>query len=156
MNNKKNGIKLYNAYFPLWALVLFPKMWLVVIPANFIIDSIVLIISMLILKIADKKKFYIKHIFIIYGFGMLSDIIGAGFMLMMTGVFHIGANGHEPYLTIPGLLISAGLIFLLNYFITFRKQDKAVKLKLALIYAIVTAPYTFVLPLPFIPPIWAY
>ena len=58
MNNKKNDTKLYNVLFPFWMLLLFPQVWLIVLPGNFIIDSLVLIMSMLVLKISEKKQFY--------------------------------------------------------------------------------------------------
>ena len=44
------------------------------------------------------------------------------------------------------ILIAAAAIFLLNYFVTFRREDKAIRLKMALTFAIVTAPYTFLIP----------
>ena len=146
MNGKKN-VKLYNVLFPVWMLILFPLAWIVILPGNFIIDSLVLIISMLILKTSDKKQFYKKHIFWIFLFGMLSDFVGSAYMLLMVGVFELGTYGDEPYLTIPAILIAAALIFVLNYFITFRKDEKRIKLKLSLIFAIVTAPYTFLIPI---------
>ena len=72
--NKKKGTKLYNVLFPLWMLMLFPQVWLIVLPGNFIIDSLVLIISLFVLKISDKKSKYKKYILKIYGFGMLSEV----------------------------------------------------------------------------------
>ena len=146
MENKNNDIKLYNVLFPFWMLLLFPQMWAIVLPGNFIIDSIVLIISMLALKMTEKKQFYKRHIFQIWGFGMLSDIIGAAYMFLLMWAFEVGSMGDELYLTIPALIISAVLIFVLNYFVTFRKSDKALRLKLALTFAIITAPYTFLIP----------
>ena len=146
MNNKKNDIKLYNVLFPFWMILLFPQIWLIVLPGNFIIDSIVLIISMTLLKIADKKQWYNLHIIKIYLFGMLSDIIGAGYMLLLMTVFDVGRMGDELYLTAPALVISSILIFILNYFITFKKSDKLLRLKLSIIFALVTAPYTFLIP----------
>lgn len=146
MNNKSNVIKLYNAFFPLWLILMVPQMWFIVLPGNFIIDSIVLIISLIALKITDRKRFYIRHIFGVYGFGMLADIIGAAYMYLLTSEFGVGVKGDEPYLTIPALFIAAVLIFVLNYFITFKNTDKALRLKLSLIFAIVTAPYTFLIP----------
>lgn len=146
MNNKKNDIKLYNVLFPFWMILLFPQIWLIVLPGNFIIDSIVLIISMTLLKIADKKQWYKRHIIKIYLFGMLSDIIGAGYMLLLMTVFDVGRMGDELYLTAPALVISSILIFILNYFITFKKSDKLLRLKLSIIFALVTAPYTFLIP----------
>jgi hypothetical protein len=62
-------------------------------------------------------------------------------------ILEIGQMGDEPYLTIPGLLISAGLIFVFNYFITFKKIDKKLRFKLSIIYTIITAPYTFLIPM---------
>ena len=146
MNNKKNDIKLYNVLFPLWMLLLFPQLWWIVIPGNFIIDSLVLIISMYALKISDKKQWYKRHIFKIFGFGMLSDVIGSAYMILMTLVFQLGVMGDELYITLPALIISAAFIFVFNYFVTFRKADRALRLKLSLILAIVTAPYTFLVP----------
>ena len=146
MDNKKKDVKLYNALFPFWMLLLFPQVWLIVLPGNFLIDSIVLIISMFALKMTEKKRFYKRHIFQIWGFGMLSDIIGAAYMVLLMWAFEVGSMGDELYLTIPALIISAILIFVLNYFVTFRKSDKALRLKLALTFAIVTAPYTFLVP----------
>ena len=143
---KNNDIKLYNVLFPFWMLLLFPQMWAIVLPGNFIIDSIVLIISMFALKMTEKKRFYTRHIFQIWGFGMLSDIVGAAYMFLLMWAFEVGSMGDELYLTIPALIISAVLIFVLNYFVTFRKSDKVLRLKLALTFTIVTAPYTFLIP----------
>jgi hypothetical protein len=146
MSNRKNDIKLYNVLFPFWMLMMFPVAWLIVIPGNFIIDSLVLVISMAILKITDKKQWYKRYILKIFAFGMLADIIGAAYMLLMVMVFEVGIMGDEPYLTIPGLVISAVMIFVFNYFVTFRGTDKTSRLKLSLIFAVVTAPYTFLIP----------
>ena len=138
--------KLYNVLFPFWMLLLFPQLWLIVLPGNFIIDSLVLLVSLCILKIADKKQWYKKHIVKIFAFGMLSDIIGAAYMLFMMIVFEVGRMGDELYLTIPALIISAVLIFVFNYYVTFKKAEKELRFKFALIFAIVTAPYTFLVP----------
>lgn len=148
MKNKSN--KLYNLIFPVWLLRVFPLMWLIIIPGNFIIDSLVLIISMYILKIDSKKQFYKKHIFKVYLFGMLSDLIGVAYMFLLMFVFQTVNRGDELILTIPGVLVSASLIFIFNYFISFRKIDKKERIKLSLIYAIITAPYTFMIPLDWI------
>lgn len=140
------NIKLHNVLFPIWLLLMFPTMWLIVVPGNFIIDSLVLIISMYIIKIHFKKEFYKMYIFKVFLFGMLSDIIGALFLFIMMFVLSLGQIGDELYLTIPGVVISAIMIFIFNYFITFRKTGKSIRLKLSLIFAIVTAPYTFLIP----------
>ena len=146
MSSNNRGIKLYNILFPFWMLLLLPPLWLVIIPGNFIIDSLVFIVSMCILKLSDKKQWYKKHIFKIYAFGMLADVIGAAYMLLMMAGFEVGNMGDELYLTLPALIISAALIFVFNYFITFRKAEKKLRLQFSLIFTIITAPYTFLVP----------
>ena len=143
---KTKQVRLYNVLFPFWMLMLFPITWLVVLPGNFLVDSLVLLISLRVLKIADRKLWYKRHILKIFTFGMLSDLVGAAYMLLMLSKFDIGYMGDEPYLTMPAILIAAVLIFLSNYYITFRKVEKPLRLKLALTFAIVTAPYTFLVP----------
>ena len=146
MDNKNAGVKLYNVFFPFWMILLFPVSWLIVFPVNFVVDSLVLLISMAVLKIAEKKQWYKRYIFKIFAFGMLSDIIGSLYMLFMVMAFEIGVMGDEFYLTVPAIIISAVLIFVSNYFITFRKIDKSLRFKFSLIFAVVTAPYTFLVP----------
>lgn len=146
MNTSKNEIKLHNVLFPFWMLLLFPQVWLIILPGNFIIDSIVLIISMIVLKIADKKLWYKHYILKIFGFGMLADIIGAAYMLLMLTVFEIGVMGDELYLTLPALAMSGVLIFVFNYFVTFKKMERSLRRNLSIIFAVVTAPYTFLVP----------
>lgn len=144
--NKKGQVKLYNLLFPFWMLLLFPQVWLIVLPGNFLIDSLVLLISMHALKIESKKQWYVKHIVKIFAFGLLADVIGSAYMLLLMVVFEVGRMGDELYLTLPALLISAALIFVFNYFITFKKADKPLRIKFALTFAIATAPYTFLVP----------
>lgn len=142
----KKDIKLYNVLFPFWMLLLFPQVWLIVLPGNFIIDSLVLLISMIVLKIEDRKQYYKSNIFKIFGIGILSDMLGSAFMLIMMIGFEVGRMGDDLYLTVPALIISAVSIFIFNYFLTFRNDNAKLRFKMALIFAIVTAPYTFLVP----------
>ena len=143
MQNKP--VRLYNVLFPLWFLMIFPVTWLVVLPGNFLIDSLVLIISLRVLKIGERKSWYKRHILPIFGFGLLADVIGAAFLFLMM-VLEVYNFDNELWLAIPAMLLSAGLIFVFNYFVTFRKAEKPIRLRLALTFAIVTAPYTFLVP----------
>ena len=142
----KKGTTLYNVLFPVWMLMLFPQIWLIVLPGNFLIDSLVIVLSMYALKIQNKKDFYKKTIVKTFSFGIISDVIGSLYMLLMMMGFEIGRMGDEMYLTVPALLISACFIFLFNYFFTFKNYDKSIRLKIALILLVVTSPYTFLIP----------
>lgn len=141
----KKDVTLYNVLFPFWMLLLVPSLWLIVLPGNFLIDSLVLLAAMAIYKVADRKRWYKQYIVPIFCFGILSDLIGSGYMLLMV-VLNVSRMGDEWYLTVPAILIAAAAIFLLNYFVTFRREDKAIRLRMALTFAIVTAPYTFLIP----------
>ena len=143
---KSKNVRLNNVLFPFWMLVLYPMTWFVVLPGNFVIDSLVLLISMFLLGVADKKQCYKKYILKIFAFGMLSDIVGGIYMFLMLAVFEVARMGDELFLTVPAIVISAVLIFVLNYFITFRKAERSFRLKMSLIFALVTAPYTFLIP----------
>lgn len=137
--------KLYNVLFPIWLLFLVPTVWLIAIPTNFIIDSIVLLISMKVLKIEDKKDFYLKHIFFVFLFGFLSDMLGALMLLTITVIFQ-NITGLELWLALIGVLVACFFIFFFNYSFTFRKLEEKQRKELALIFAIFTAPITFLIP----------
>ena len=141
----KKYTRMYNVLFPVWMLILFPQMWLIVLPGNFLIDSLVLLLGMYVLKIAEKGAFNKQNILKIFQFGLLADVIGAAFMLLML-VLNISVMGDEWYFTVPAIIISAVCIFVLNYYVTFRTADKNLRFKLAMTFALATAPYTFLIP----------
>ena len=145
MKNEKKDLKLYNVIFPVWMLILFPAVWLIVLPGNFIIDSLVLVASTFALKLSNKRSFYLKHIFKIFLFGLISDAVGSGFMLLTLSL-EWSVTADELYFTLPAVIISAGVIFALNYFFTFKMMETKKRSKLALTFAIATAPYTFLIP----------
>ena len=130
---KKSDIKLYNFLAPFWMWAwLLPSMWAIILPG--------------------KIKTYWNRIFVVFGFGLLSDFLASAAMyaaIFITGKIgfqNVFSFGDELYLTIPGLLIAMALIFVFNYYITFRKMPKSTRFKLTLIFAVVTAPYTFLVP----------
>lgn len=138
--------KLYNVLFPFWMLLMLPQLWIAVIPVNFLIDSLVLLLSMSVLKIDTKMQFYKKHILKVYLFGMLADVAGAAYMLIMMILFDVGRMGDEVYLTLPALALSAVLIFLFDYCFAFKGSNKKTRFFSSLVFAIATAPYTFLVP----------
>ena len=139
-------VKLYNVIFPVWMLFLVPAVWLISVPANFLIDSLVLFLGMCMLKMADKKVFYKKNILKFYLFGFLADFVGVAFLFLTVAVLDWSTMGDDLYLTIPALMLSAVCIFFFNYVITLRMYDKKTRRFLAVFFAIATAPYTFLIP----------
>ncbi len=165
----KKQIKLYNVIFPIWLLLIFPQTWLVAIPANFVIDLAVIIITMRLLKMNNIKLHAKKSILKVVIFGFLSDIIGGIFMvipnfiqpLMPTVISRwiyehiLTAAMFDPLSSIWGFLyvlacaaISAVCIYFFNSKFSFNKTDISLseKKKISLSLAIVTAPYLFFIP----------
>ena len=143
---KKKDVLLYNVFFPLWMLMSLPVTWLWVIPGNFIVDSLVMVIAMAVLKMENRLCFYKKHILQVFGFGFLADILAA---IPMWCLALLGLGGplcDSPLLTVPGLVLGGVLIYVFNYFITFRQCEQGLRRRLSLTFAIATAPYTYLIP----------
>ena len=148
-NSMEKEIRLYNVIFPVWMLLLFPQTWLLVLPGNFLVDSLVLLLAMIFLKMENKKQIYQSKILPVWLFGLLADMVGTAFLLL---TILLGNNaGDAWYWILPAVVLSAVCIFLLDYFVTFRKIETKERRLLALAFAVFTAPYTF-----FIPTGWIY
>lgn len=164
----QKNLKLYNIFFPFRSLFLFPPFFLLSLPVNFLIDSVVFLLAAKTLKLPNLKNTYKKSIWKIRGFGFIADIIGAIFLFLsnyikdrleLSDAFLVGVNynprGHRASLlwTIIALLISGFLIFYFNYrwslswsFSETNLSDQD-KRKIALRLAIFTAPYIFLVSL---------
>ena len=134
MRKETKTVRLHNLLFPVWMLMLFPQMWL-----------LVLLLAMAALQLPERKAFYKRHILRIFGFDLLADAIGAVLLLVLTVGFELGRMGDELYLTLPALLLSALCIYFFGSKVTFKNEEKALRRKLALTFAIATAPYTFLI-----------
>jgi len=159
---KTKDIKLYNIIFPVYMLWLIPPVIFIVGILNFIIDSVVVLITEKILKLEDMFSKYKKVIFKVWIFGFLADFIGALFLFITSALFDdlnipIKYNiDYNPFgniyaliITVIGILIAGILIFIFNKKICFKKIDITEKQRfiLSLVMAIVTAPYLFLLPM---------
>lgn len=148
--------------FPVWLLFMFPITWLIVIPANFLIDSLVLLLASFLLKINEKWEFYKRTVLWVFLFGFAADLIG-GFLLLLTqfigsdGWFYefitasVAANPFDNIYsllyTVLAVLVSAVLIYVFNRFVSFRKvRDIKIRRVTSLLLAVLTAPYLFLYP----------
>lgn len=163
----KRSVRLYNMIFPLWMLLFFPVTWLLVIPANFIFDSLVLLIAIGAMRLVKKKEIYVRSIFRVWIFGFLADLIGAAWMLLVYGVavclddteastFFLEAFMVNPWqnfcaliLTILAIFVAGLAIYFFNRRWTFGPQPltDVAKRRLSVILAVITAPYFFLIPL---------
>lgn len=142
----KNEVRLNNIIFPFWMLLIIPGLWLIILPANFVIDSLVILITMSIIGIEGKGKIYRKTILKAWIFGFISDLIGTLTVFICSYIYGGGGFDDDPAVTMPGIIVAAIMIYVFNYFLTFKKYDKKLRFKLAISLAIFTAPYTFLIP----------
>lgn len=171
---KKKNVKLYNVIFPIWLLWLFPVTWIVILPANFIVDLIVIVLTLKILKVQNIKSITKSIVLKVWLFGFLSDFIGTALMFLSNVIDFeyntpmgqwwynniTNAVSFNPYKSIFAVIwvtlcvvIAAVFIYIFNYKVVLKKVDleDSKKKRLALSLAIFTAPYTF-----FIPTMWFY
>lgn len=129
-------MKLYNVIFPLFLLIWFsPVTILIAIVLNFIIDSLVLYLSLKRYNLVSKENMRC-YILQIYGIGFLCDIIFSIIAIFLPIVFPgfiqdtlYQAIMWNPFSSLVGfiyicLMITAcgASIYLLNKKLTFRKQ----------------------------------
>lgn len=159
--------KLYNVIFPIWFILFFPPVIFLTLIGNFIIDSLVIVACYYLFKLINKqynlKTFYIKNIFKVWIFGFIADIIGVSIIFLLGtwgsdfGLSYKVVNGicYDPFsnllsviIIVFSMLLSVVLIFIFNHKFTFKKQieDKRLRLKVAITIAILTIPWTFIIP----------
>ena len=145
---KENSVRLYNVMFPIWLLMMLPAIWLVILPANFVVDSLVVLITLACLHYEGKKEVWKKSILRVWIIGFVSDMIGAALILgiysLLVSVvdWEIHRPPLEQIITIPGIALAGVLIYFLNRKLSFRKTslDAAQIHKISWALAIATAP----------------
>lgn len=154
----KNETRLYNVMFPIWFFWLLPTpLWLIILPANFVIDSLILYLAMRKCGLQGKLRIWKKSIWKIWGIGFLSDIIGAMLILglyeLFSEVLRVRWNliffPGTTLLSLPGVAVAGVLIYFLNKRFSFKKcgLDPAQVHRLSLALAVFTAPYAMLIPI---------
>lgn len=160
----KKNVKLYNVIFPVWFLILWPPMWLLVLPVNFGIDTLVLYIANRVMGLGQFKEVFKRTILKIWLFGFLADIVGGVLLFGITTLDPASFSNpqwisdltrdisYQPYqqplaivITVACLIVSGVLIYLLNRHFSFNTIEITLKQKrrLSLVIAIFTAPMPF-------------
>lgn len=149
--------RLYNMLFPVWLFYLFPaEVWLLILPANFVIDSLILYLAMKRQNVTQPKEVWKRSILRIWGIGFLCDLLGAGLILvieLLQDALHLHWNTFlfpgATLVALPGVILAAFLIYLLDRRFAFTNcpLDKSQIPKLSLALSIFTAPYAMLIPL---------
>ena len=161
----KREHRLYNVIFPIWMLVLFPQVWLIVIPGNLLVDCLVLFLTLLALRHRDKGGVVKQLWWKFWLLGFAADAIGVAWMLLgwllavpfgswwESSVGHIMHNAFAhpaAFLwTLAGVAIAGVCIYFFDKWAMGRcalltPREKHI---IALAMAIVTAPWLFFIPM---------
>ena len=164
---KESRVTLYNILLPIWILVFWPSwLWLILIPANYLIDRIVLRWSLG--DMPEKGGFCRRHTWKVCIAGFVADGVGA---LLLFAVFMFSAVveetkvgeifqdiaygvGFNPFsdilaflVVVAAVLVAMLLIYLLDRWILKRAGlDMEQVKKSAIRLAVITAPYLFFFP----------
>lgn len=163
---KNSDKRLYNVIFPIWLLVLFPSyLWLILIPAYYLIDRIVLRWSLG--DMSDKNLFCRKNTWKICLAGFLGDFVGS-IALFFASQLLSGLGGKrfsflqmagegimfDPFTNILAVLVviaaialSAVCIYKLDKSILGKTElDPEQIARAALRLVLFTAPYLYLVP----------
>ena len=73
----KREAKFYNLIFPVWLILWFPPLiWLVLMPANYLVDRLVFTLSAKRQNPGLRWGFFAKHTWKLWLWGMVADLIG--------------------------------------------------------------------------------
>ena len=168
-NHDPTGLPVGTVRFPLYLLIwIAPVLWLIVIPFNFIYDSLVVYFSFRKLKVSDIKSEYKNSILRVFIMGFVADFIGC---LLMLGIDFIEldvtwwselqfAMAFDPFRNVLAFIVvtlciifTAILIYVFNYYFCFKKTSLSLSdiKKTSLYLAVFTAPYLL-----YLPSIWFY
>ena len=157
--------RLYNVILPIWMLLLFPQVWLIVIPGNLAVDCAVLLIALAALKHRGKGAVVKALWWKLWLLGFAADAVGVAWMflgallyiplgsLWESTVGHIAHNAFAhpaAFLwTLAGVALAGACIYFFDRramrgcpLLTARERHV-----IALALAVVTAPWLFFIPM---------
>ncbi len=157
--------RLYNVIFPIWLLFLVPAVWLIVLPANLIIDCVVVLLTLTALKHTQKRAVLKQVWWGVWLMGFGADFVGALFLL--PSMFLLGFlpepwdswlepvmyNPFKSWLAFVITLLAVALSGVCIYFFDRWGMRSCTELTdrerhlLCLTLAIVTAPWAFFIPM---------
>lgn len=164
-----NRVILYNMIFPIWMLWLYPMLWIIILPLNYLIDRLVLTLSVRYFKVENFRTVIQKSIWKVWLFGFPADFAGTAFLFFISNLNPDASTGfgrwyydnitgnvvYHPFENIfsflavsAGIFVSGVMIYIFNRFFCLKKMIPHVRTrkKCALALAFFTAPWFFYLP----------
>lgn len=157
--------RLYNVIFPIWLLFLVPAVWLIVLPANLLVDCAVVLLTLTALKHTQKRAVLKQVWWGVWLMGFMADF--AGVLLLLPAMFMAGYlpepwdswvnpvmyNCWKSPLALLWTAAAVALSGVCIYFLDKRGLESCDLLTdrerriVALTLAIVTAPWMFFIPM---------
>ena len=157
--------RLYNVILPIWMLLLFPQVWLIVIPGNLAVDCAVLLIALAALKHRGKGAVVKALWWKLWLLGFAADAVGVAWMFLGVLLYiplgsrwesTVGHIAHNAFAhpaaflwTLAGVALAGACIYLFDRramrgcpLLTPRERHV-----IALALAVVTAPWLFFIPM---------
>ena len=144
---------IYNIILPVWMFFLFSWwIFLAAIVGNFVIDYG--IYEIYIRKTGVVLSYKWKYIWRAYLFGFLADFIGAALLFFLYEMYWLRIDFYRIYNSPQSIIAHIIVVVLVGVIIYFlnkwnlkRSEFSTIEIhRLALIMAIVTAPFTFLIP----------
>ena len=172
----KRETRIYNVILPIWMILLFPQMLLIVIPGNLAVDCLVLTAALAVLKHKSKWPVVKRLWWKFWLLGFAADAIGVAWMFLGLAPAYVMAWGtvgetsiavtiwsdtlghimHNPFAHPLAFLWTLAGVALAGFCI-YRFDGRAMKScallserekrKIALAMAIITAPWLFFIPM---------
>lgn len=161
--------RLYNMILPIWLLFVFPQVWLIALPGNLIIDCAVVLLTLFALRHTQKRAVLKQIWWKVYLLGFAADFVGIAFLMpallideALTGTWfewwsiYIGPVLYNCWKSPLAFLWTAAAVALSGVCIYFfdkwalrscQQLSPRERHIVALTLAIVTAPWTFFIPM---------
>ena len=134
--------------YPVWVVFFHPSAAWLILPGNFLIDSLVLIAAMHWLHLDGKAVIWKRSILRIFVAGFLADCLGAMLSFGLYAFLLPAGFPWEQLTMLPGIAFEGAMLYLFHSCFSFgrcelnHEQLHALCLSLATF----TAPYTMLLP----------
>ncbi|RYL95026.1 hypothetical protein EWI07_03085 [Sporolactobacillus sp. THM7-4] len=150
-----NDLMIYDLVFPVFMFYFYPPLFGIAAGVDLLIDALVLfgILRFLNVRIRNRLGLLMK----LWLLGLLADILGSLFLLIIERCDErLAVDMIDPYsiYTQPlsviifciAILISSALIYWFDLSVLKKKLTLNQARRIALVFAIVTAPYTYLIP----------
>lgn len=150
-----SGFGLSDVIFPVFMFYFFPPLLGIAAAVNLIIDAAVFFVTLHFFNIKLKNR--LGTLLLLWLFGLVADIAGSLFLCLTLylnryfpqisiNYFEIFSSPAAVILIVTAILITALIIYWLDRIFLKSRIPFSQAKRIALVFAIVTAPYTFLIP----------